>query len=132
LHTNVYESFSRIYDGGDIYEPLLAFRNTEICSKWNEIYELLSAEKIRRFIEDDLLNMYERVVSSSLDYEYPQRMLYRIEKISKNASLNISEHVSRLRYDFVMQSLQNEQKESATSSIEHLDFQMDLPLHQLF
>ena len=128
LYTNVYDSFSRIYDGGDIYEPILTFCNTEISLKWNEIYQLLSAEKIRKFIEDDVLNMYEKVVSSSLDYEYPQRMLNRIEEISKDASLSISEHISRLRYEVVMQSLQNQQKENAVSSIEDLDFQMDLPL----
>ena len=128
LHTSVYDSFSRIYGDGDIYEPILEFGYTEISSKWNEIYQLLSAEKVREFIEDDILSIYEKVVTSSLDSEYPRRMLRKVEKISEAAIGEIIAHVSRLRYDSVMQSLQTKQEESSTSSIEDLDFQMDFPL----
>ena len=128
LHTSVYDSFSRIYGDGDIYEPILEFRHTEISSKWNEIYQLLSAEKVREFIEDDILNMYEKVVTSSLDSEYPQRMLEKVEKISKVATGEIIDHVSRLRSEIFLQSFQIQQEECSISSIEDLDFQMDLPL----
>ena len=128
LHTCIYDSFSRIYGDGDIYEPLLEFSHTEIGSKWSEIYQCLSAEKVREFIEDDILAMYEKVVSSSLDNEYPQRMLRKIEKISEEAVGKIDEHVSRLRLEFLEQYIQNQQKEVSELSMEDLNFRMDLPL----
>ena len=128
LHTSIYDSFSRIYGDGDIYEPILEFSHLEIGSKWGEIYQLLSAEKVREFIEDDILSMYEKVVSSSLDNEYPQRMLRKAEKISDEAVIKINEHVSRLRSEIFMTHFQNQQEESSTLSIDDLDFQMDLPL----
>ena len=128
LHTSIYDSFSRIYGDGDIYEPILEFSHSEIGSKWSEIYQLLSAEKVREFIEDDILSMYEKVVSSSLDNEYPQRMLRKAEKISDEAVIKINEHVSRLRFEIFMTHFQNQQEESSSLSLEDLDFQMDLPL----
>ena len=128
LYTSVYDSFSRIYGDGDIYEPLLTFSHTEIGEKWGEIYQLLSAEKVREFIEEDVLHMYEKLVTSSFDSEYPGRMLSRAESISVDASKKIKEHVSCLRSELFNQYFTNQQEECRASSIEDLDFQMDLPL----
>jgi hypothetical protein len=128
LYTCVYDSFSRIYGEGDIYEPLLEFSNADIDIKWNEIYQLLSAEKIKDFIEDDILSMYQKLVSSSLDKEYPKYMLGKIETISEKASEEINKHVTHLRIESTMQSFQCQQEECASLSPEALYSRMEMPL----
>lgn len=128
LHTCIYDSFMRIYGNGNIYEPIFEFTHKEISSKWKEIFQLLSIEKIREFVEDDILSMYEKVVSSSLDEKYPFSILRRIETISVEASKIIKKHVSELTIENFMSALRNHQEELALMSSNNLYSQMDFPL----
>jgi len=128
LHTCVYDSFSRIYGDGDIYEPILEFSHSEISSKWSEIFQLLSVAKVKEFIEDDILSMFEKILTSSLDNSYPQQLLEKFTKLSESSVNIINGNVSKLRSEYFKSYFIDQQKEVSIQSIDDLDFQMDLPL----
>jgi hypothetical protein len=76
--------------------PELEFKATELVQKWNQLFDLLSSEKLRNKIEDDLKMMYDKLCLSSLDKTYPETLIRKIASSRyQNANL-ISQHVREL------------------------------------
>jgi hypothetical protein len=95
-HSAVYDAHGSVFLDKEFYEPILKFRNNEICEKWSEIYNLLSVETLRTKIEADLKSMYNKLAQSSLDKSYPRRLLHTIGTDARHNEEAIEEHLRSL------------------------------------
>ncbi len=75
LHSAVYDAHGSVFFEKEIYVPILEFRSSELRRRWQEIFQLLSVETLRARIEGDLKAMYDKLCLSSLDKDYPRRLL---------------------------------------------------------
>ena len=126
--TCVYETYSRLYYGDDQYEPILVLRQNELRANWDELHKLLSVDNIREKIEDDLIDLYDKLVSSSLDKNYPASMLSRFEATCKKAEATIKENIIRLNGEHFERLLRQHHKNGITSSPDDLYELMATPL----
>lgn len=127
-HSAVYDAHSAVFLGQDIYEPIITFRSSEIISRWGEIFNLLSVETLRVRIELDLKTMYDKLCLSSLDKDYPKRLLGAIGVSAADNRRKIEEHVRKLSVAAITQARETwrndlEQRDAAT-----LFVNMDCPL----
>ncbi len=95
-HTAVHDAHGAIFLDKDLYAPILEFEATELVAKWSEIYELLSVETLRKRIEVDLKTMYDKLCLSSLDKDYPQRLIRTIGASAAENARAIERHVNKL------------------------------------
>lgn len=128
VHSAVYDAHSAVFLEQDIYDPIVTFQNSEIISRWEDIFNLLSVEKLRSRIETDLKKMYDKLCLSSLDKNYPARLLGAIGVSSFENSRKIEEHVRKLSVAIFSQAQKTwiddlERRDAAT-----LFINMDCPL----
>jgi hypothetical protein len=95
-HSAVYDAHASVFFDGEMYEPILEFSSSEIVSRWEAIYGLLSVEKLRGRLEADLKAAYDKLALSSLDERYPQRLLYQVGASQREHSKTIERHVNKL------------------------------------
>ena len=96
IASSLYDAHGAVFLDKDIYEPILEFKASELRKRWAEIYELLSVEKLRTRIEEDLKAMYDKLCLSSLDKDYPAELLKRVGASSRQSSQAIAKTVNRL------------------------------------
>jgi len=128
LHTSIYDSHGAVFLGQNIFEPIMTFKSTDILSKWHEIYQLLSVETLRTRIEDDLRKMYEKLCMSSLDKQYPDRLIHTIGISRSDLSQQIAREVIRLNGESISKSLKAHQNGFSSLSLENLFAMMNFPL----
>ena len=96
MDTAVYDAHGSVFFDKDIYEPILAFKSTELVQRWDEIFYLLSVETLRIRIEADLKKMYDKLCLSSLDKSYPHRLIQQIGASAAENAQQIERHVIHL------------------------------------
>lgn len=96
LVSSIYDAHGSAFLDADPYEPIFGFRADELKEKWTTIYELLSVEKIRHRIEEQLKMMYDKLCLSSLDKDYPAALIKRIGTCSGENAKTIARTVNRL------------------------------------
>jgi hypothetical protein len=96
LHSAVYDAHGSVFFERDIYEPILAFPSSELRRRWQEIFQLLSVETLRARIEGDLKAMYDKLCLSSLDKDYPHRLLRLIGSSAAQNAGQIETYVRKL------------------------------------
>lgn len=118
-NTSIYDSHVSPFEKKDIYEPIFSFSAKELAEKWTELYNILSVEKMRRLLENDLQKGYEKLAYSSLDYNYSSYLANKISIRRLDISHQIRHHVAELNveelnknYDAHQETLQNLDSES--------------------
>jgi len=96
MHSAVYDAHGAVFFEKEIYDPILEFKSSELIRRWEKIFNLLSVEKLRTRIEDDLKAMYDKLSLSSLDKTYPQRLLTQIGASAADHARRIDKHVLKL------------------------------------
>jgi hypothetical protein len=112
----VYDAHGAVFLEKNIYQPILEFKSTELGRCWPDIYEVLSAEKLRTRIEIDLKAMYDKLCLSSLDKSYPGELLKRIGTSERAHSRAIEKHVIMLQVEGM-----NQERAKWRSKMEQLD-----------
>ena len=112
---------------GNIYEPILEFRNTELREKWETIFNLLSPEKIREKIERNLVEYYEKICLSSLDENYPKCVSGKISSKINEIKSKIRKNVNKLRCESIDQSIEGWKNTLSKASDIDLLFYMGFP-----
>jgi hypothetical protein len=97
LVSTVYDPYASVFFGSDMYEPIFEFRPSELSRRWLEIYDLLSVETLRTRIEASLKEMYDKLCVSSLDENYPRKLIRRIGRSQNENSGKIRDNVTQLR-----------------------------------
>jgi hypothetical protein len=128
FHSAVYDAHGAVFLEKEIYEPILEFKSSELISRWDDIFNLLSVEKLRTRIEADLKAMYDKLCLSSLDKTYPLQLLRQIGASADDNARQIEKHVSKLYVEGM-----NTDRETWRESMKQLDgaqvfSMMDLPL----
>jgi hypothetical protein len=100
----VYDAQASAFLGGEMYEPILTFKSRELIERWEEIYTLLSVERLRGRIEVELKAMYDKLCLSSLDERYPQHLLRQIGASQGEHTKAIRHHVNKLAVEKMTQS----------------------------
>ncbi len=95
-HTAIHDAHGSVFMEKDLYAPILVFEAKELLTKWLDIYELLSVERLRNRIEADIKSMYDKLCLSSLDKTYPQALLGRIGTDAGKHAQAIEKHVLHL------------------------------------
>lgn len=95
----VFVAFGALNLGEDLYAPILEFKATELVEKWGQIFDLLSAEKLRTKIEEDLKLMYDKLCLSSLDVRYPKELIRKLGSSQFEHANSISKHVRELQME---------------------------------
>lgn len=127
-HSAIYDAHSSILLEQDIYDPILSFEAKDIKTVWDRLHELLSVERLRGRIEDDLKSMYDRLCLSSLDAAYPRRLLSQIGA-SQGANVRaIESHVHRLYLENINSQADAWRQHLDSLPSEHLDHMMDTPV----
>ena len=113
-NTSIYDSHVSPFEEKDIYEPIFSFSAKELAEKWAELYKILSVEKMRYLLENDLQKAYEKLAYSSLDYNYPSDLANKISIKRLDISHQIRHHVAEVHveelnknYDAHQETLQN-------------------------
>jgi len=96
LHSAVYDVRSSVFFERDMYDPILEFKSSELIKKWELIYQTLSVETLRTRIERNLKDTYDKLSLSSLDKEYPHRLLRYVGQSAANHMSAIEQHVRDL------------------------------------
>jgi hypothetical protein len=95
-YSAVYDAHGAVFFEKEIYEPIFEFRSSELIRRWDEIFNLLSVERLRTRIETDLKAMYDKLCQSSLDKTYPHRLLNQIGASAGQNARQIEKHVLKL------------------------------------
>jgi len=127
-HSAVYDAHGAVFFEKEIYEPIFEFSSSELIRRWDEIFDLLSVERLRTRIEADLKAMYDKLCLSSLDKTYPQRLLRQIGASAGDNARQIEKHVLKLYVEGM-----DRKGETWREDMEQLDAAqvfslMDLPL----
>lgn len=123
-----YLAFGALNLDQDLYAPIFEFKATELSNKWNQIFELLSSEKLRNKIEDDLKLMYDKLCLSSLDKTYPETLIRKLGASRyQNADL-ISKHVRHLEMEKFRKHSQAVQEQQQALDSEGAYALMELPM----
>jgi hypothetical protein len=124
----IYDAHGAVFLGKEIYEPILTFNSSELGNRWPEIYELISAEKLRSRIEADVKAMYDKLCLSSLDVHYPANLLHRIGASTNENLQTIRRHVAKLQANTFAQSLRAWHEEVERLDVVQLFNRMNLPV----
>jgi len=127
-HSSLYDAHGAVFMGNDVYQPILEFAAKELIDKWDQIYGLLSVETLRVRIEQGLKQMYDKLALSSLDKEYPHRLVTYIGSSAVGHSHEIEKKVRQL---FLQQLERDEDawhSDMDASDPESLFLMMDRPL----
>jgi hypothetical protein len=124
----VYDAHAAIYLGQPIDCPILEFAAKELTAKWQTIYRTLSVETLRENVESDVKAMYDKLSLSSLDREYPRRLLARIGADAGAHSRHIEAHVAGLQAQVVEHRLKVWQDELDTFDADQAFANLDAPL----
>jgi len=127
-NTSIYDSHISPFEDKDIYEPIFSFAATELLEKWSELYKILSVEKIRDLLEDELKQAYEKLAYSSLDSRYPSRLLSKIKVNEGKISHQIDCQVAELYVKEKNRNYEEHQKELQNLDADTLFLRMNLPL----
>lgn len=127
LYTAIYNAQDSFFMGDNIYEPFFSFHSFEVESRWKSIYCILSAEGMRALLEKRLKFFYEKLASTSLNINYPDILLEKIQQdkfsvIHDIEKKNISSYNSRFN-----QSIINKNQEKLDCSDDILELYMDHP-----
>jgi hypothetical protein len=114
--SSVFDAHGAVFLGRDMYAPILEFRASELAKRWREIYELLGVEKLRTRIEEGLTIAYDKLCLSSLDKDYPRKLLSRIGANSRENAKRVAASVNRM---FVEQM--DEDREAWRQTMEKMD-----------
>jgi hypothetical protein len=128
LHSCVYDAHGAIFLEKDMYEPIYEFRSSEILGRWKEIFDLLSTERLRTRIETDLKSMYDKLCLSSLDRNYPQRLLQHIGASAGENAQRIEKHVRELYLEDIAKNEEDWRREIEALDAEHVFDLLDMPL----
>ena len=96
LWSAIYDVHGAVFFEKDIYDPVLAFQAADLLKRKEEIFDLLSVERLRSRIEIDLKAMYDKLCLSSLDRNYPGRLLQLVGSSSGENARQIEKHVNQL------------------------------------
>lgn len=127
-NTSIYDAHSSVFLGGDIFEPIYSFSVRDIAREWERIFGLLSIEKLREGIEEDLSRMYEKLCLSSLDKQYPHILLRRIGKKASEYSRKIEKHVVHLAVEAMENQRADYHGKLEASTADELLALMEFPL----
>jgi hypothetical protein len=128
LWLHVYDPYGAIFFNKDLYSPIMSIKQKDLVERWPEVYQLLSVEFLRQGIEDDLKQMYEKLSLSSLNSQYPLKLINRIGCERYKLSHEIKQNVRKIRGEEIINSIQQRVEEIAKlNSIEILST-MQLPL----
>jgi hypothetical protein len=125
----IYDAHGSVFLEKDIYEPVLVFNSTELTTHWEDIFELLSVEKMRHKIAADLKLMYDKLCASSLDENYPGQLLKEIGVSAKENSQQIKHHKAKLTVEEMTRHNAAWQKSMEQLDATHIFKLLDLPLH---
>ena len=128
LDSAIYDAHGSVFLEKEIYEPILAFKATELVKLWPQIYELLAVEKLRSRIEDDLKTMYEKLSLSSLDKNYPATLIRKIGSAQTEHARAIEKHVRSLTNAAYEQTSADWRTAMEQSTADQIFAQMDSPL----
>lgn len=127
-HTNIYDVYTSTFFEKDMYTPILTFNNKELVNKWEEIYSLLSVEKIRNKIEESIINLYEKLCLSSLDKNYPFELTRKITKNNNQLSDKIERHRIKLYVVKFDEEYNRTNEDLKKASLKELEIGMEYPL----
>jgi hypothetical protein len=99
VNSALFVAFGALNLEQDLYSPILEFTTKELSEKWGLIFDLLSAEKLRATIEDDLKLMYDKLCLSSLDTGYPKQLIRKLGSEQFQHTDAISKHVQALEME---------------------------------
>jgi|HubBroStandDraft_2_1064218.scaffolds.fasta_scaffold01970_5 hypothetical protein len=116
LVSSLFDAHGAVFLEKEIYEPVLEFRASELSKRWSEIYALLSVEKLRARIENDLKATYDKLCLSSLDKDYPTALLRQIGASSRENAQLIAKRVNQM----YVESMRKD-KEAWQQTMEALD-----------
>ena len=97
--SSLFDAHGAVFLEKDMYEPILEFRANELRKRWPEIYELLGVEKLRGRIEANVKAAYDKLCLSSLDSDYPTRLLAQIGASARDNAKLIKSNVNRMAYE---------------------------------
>jgi hypothetical protein len=123
----VFVGFGALNLDQDLYAPILEFKATELVQKWNQIFDLLSAEKLRTKIEDDLKLMYDKLCLSSLDVRYPENLIRKLGSSRLQNASSILKHVGELEAEKHKERFDALAAQKATLTAAQAYAQMELP-----
>jgi hypothetical protein len=128
LHSAVYDAYGSVFFEKEIYEPILEFSLSDLSGRWSGIFHLLSVETLRARIESDIKLMYDKLCLSSLDKDYPRRLLQSIGSSAAQNARQIETHVRHLYLEDM-----NRGRDAWHAQMEQLDASgvfelMDVPL----
>jgi hypothetical protein len=127
-HSAVYDAHGAVFFEKEIYEPIFEFRSSQLVSRWDDIFHLLSVERLRARIETDLKAMYDKLCLSSLDTTYPQRLHIQICSSAGANARQIEKHVNKLFVDSMDRDLKIWREHMEQADAAHVFRLMDLPL----
>lgn len=128
LHSCLYDAHGAIFFEKDIYKPIFEFRSSEVVDRWSEIFEILSIETLRTRIENDLKSMYDRLCLSSLDKNYPRRLLHYIGTSAGQNCQTIEKHVRELFLQGIAEQDDAWRRQMESLTVEETYGLMDVPL----
>jgi len=128
LISSVFDAHGAVFLEKAMYEPILEFRASELSKIWPEIYELLGVEKLRGRIEGDLKAAYDKLCLSSLDSNYPERLLAQIGASARDNAQLIARNVNRMSFEQMKENKEAWQKEMEALSATEVLASMDDPM----
>jgi predicted type IV restriction endonuclease len=96
VNSAVFDAHGSVFFEKDIYQPILEFTSSQLISRWDQIFALLSVETIRARIEANIKAMYDKLCQSSLDKTYPARLAAMIGASARDNANKIERHVISL------------------------------------
>ncbi|WP_417327881.1 hypothetical protein [Halarcobacter sp.] len=127
-HTDIFDIFNATFFEQDMYTPILTFRNQELINRWNEIYSLLSVEKMRNKIEESIMSLYEKLCLSSLDKNYPFELTKKITRNNRHLSDKIERHRIKLYVEKFDEEYKQTKEYLQIASLNELEIGMEYPL----
>ena len=121
----LYDAHGAAFMGKDSYEPILTFAAKEVLTRWSEIFEWLSVERLRTRIETDLKVMYDKLALSSLDERYPHKLLSFIGKDVGRHARTIEDYVRRLYLEKTQRITDAWRESLETASLDELYLLME-------
>lgn len=127
-HSAVYDAHGSVFLGQDIYEPIFEFKSAEVVQRWDEIYDLLAAERIRTRIEAALKAMYDKLALSSLDKNYPGALLRAIGASTGEHSRAIEKYQNKLYVEEMGRETAAWQADMEKTPVDRVFQLMDFPI----
>jgi hypothetical protein len=123
-----YPAFGALNLEQDLYTPILEFKATELSEKWDQIFALLSSEKLRNKIEDDLKLMYDKLCLSSLDARCPEDLIRKLGASRFQHANSIEQHVRELEAEKHKKHFDARRAYKAALTSDHAYLQMEQPM----